>query len=245
MNSLYAGLIGYWPLWEASGTRYDTSGGGTSLTAFNTPTQQVGPVLSAAGFTAASSQSLQAATGPLLGATDLTFTCWVYLTNKTTHHGIVTKNDVGGSYVSLSYNFSADRFTWSPRSLGYVFANTFGIPALNKWYFVAGWVDLASATGTIEVNATAADTGAATITAAADTTGFVYVGYDPDLPGYMNGYIAEVGMWRRVLSKQERTWLYNNGDGRTYPFTSSPYNGTVFLDRPPMRRRNRLPGIIS
>jgi hypothetical protein len=33
---------------------------------------------------------------------------------------------------------------------------------------------------------------------------------------YTNGSIDEVGFWKRVLTADERTWLYNSGAGRTY-----------------------------
>jgi hypothetical protein len=35
----------------------------------------------------------------------------------------------------------------------------------------------------------------------------------------LDGAVDEVGFWKRVLTAQERTALYNSGLGLTYPFT--------------------------
>jgi hypothetical protein len=37
-------------------------------------------------------------------------------------------------------------------------------------------------------------------------------------PWFVNGIIDEVGLWDKVLSVQERDFLYNNGNGLSYPF---------------------------
>ena len=39
-----------------------------------------------------------------------------------------------------------------------------------------------------------------------------------------NGGVDEVGVWSRVLSAQEITYLYNNGNGISYPFLTLYYN---------------------
>lgn len=33
---------------------------------------------------------------------------------------------------------------------------------------------------------------------------------------YFDGILDEVAIWKRVLTPEERTYLYNNGTGRTY-----------------------------
>ena len=32
----------------------------------------------------------------------------------------------------------------------------------------------------------------------------------------MDGRLDQVGVWKRVLTADERTWLYNSGNGRSY-----------------------------
>ena len=45
-----------------------------------------------------------------------------------------------------------------------------------------------------------------------------YPGYEQ----YFDGLIDEVGLWRRVLTAQERTDLWNGGAGLTYPTGTAP-----------------------
>jgi hypothetical protein len=39
----------------------------------------------------------------------------------------------------------------------------------------------------------------------------------------IDGKMAEFSVWNRLLTDREMTWLYNNGQGRTYPFDGRPY----------------------
>jgi hypothetical protein len=82
------------------------------------------------------------------------------------------------------------------------------------WYFVVGWRDSANLEIRISINDGAYDSGVDDpITT--DGNPFVIGAYhDGTVP--FNGRMAYVGYWKRVLTADERTWLYNAGAGRTY-----------------------------
>ena len=46
---------------------------------------------------------------------------------------------------------------------------------------------------------------------------------------FFNGALDEVGIWRRVLTANEITTLYNGGAGLSYPFTIAPGGTVLFL----------------
>jgi hypothetical protein len=53
---------------------------------------------------------------------------------------------------------------------------------------------------------------------------------DTAYPFYLNGYLDEAFLYRRLLTLDEVTWLYNSGAGRAYADVnpSSPSTGKQF-----------------
>jgi hypothetical protein len=50
------------------------------------------------------------------------------------------------------------------------------------------------------------------------------IGCGGEIPSLkLDGRAEEFGFWNRALSSSELTFLYNNGNGRTYPFSSSNF----------------------
>ena len=85
------------------------------------------------------------------------------------------------------------------------------------------WHDAASNTTNIQVNDGTVDSvshSGGVYNGTADfALGALFIG----TPSYhFDGLVDEVGFWKRVLTSQERTDLYNSGSGLEYPFGSSP-----------------------
>lgn len=255
INSLKAGLVSYWPLHEASGTRYDLVGTANNLTDNNTVARVSGIQVYAGGFTRASSQRLEISSNANLqtGDIDFTFACWVNLTSKPAgSQTLVSKYNVsaGNAEFFLYWDNVADRFNMAvytaTDSSKIAVANTFGAPSTAVWYFVVGWHDADANTVNVAVNASASDATATTGALQAAGTAPFSIGGNLAASNYMDGQIAEVGFWKRVLTTQERLWLYNKGRGRSYPFDGrfSPamLGRHTYMVGP---RRSRLVGIAA
>jgi hypothetical protein len=226
-DTLTTSLIAYWKLDEASSTRLDTFGS-NHLTDNNTVTQAVGKKGSAAQFTNANDEYLSRADNAALsvGDIDFTFACWVYLDSKTTDRMIISKGEAGGATLEyvLRYKFSTDNFQFTGSSDGAgsgtpaagVFSSSAGSPSIGTWYFVAAWHDSVANTMNIQVNN-------GTVDSVSFTAGFFNGANEFRIGNHLNnpsnamdGRIDEVGFWKKVLTAQERTDLYNGG------FTNDP-----------------------
>ena len=88
--------------------------------------------------------------------------------------------------------------------------------AYNSWVFFNAIYDSGSSTMRFGVNGS----GDKILNMNGETAQFYYpdtfqIG---DSTSKYNAYMDEIGLWSRVLSSGERTYLYNNHSGRTYPF---------------------------
>jgi hypothetical protein len=88
---------------------------------------------------------------------------------------------------------------------------------LNTWVWVVAWHDSTANTLNIQINNGAVDSTATGAVVPNDSTAQLRVG---DLQQTNNrewlGYLDEIGFWRRVLSADEKTALYNSGAGLAY-----------------------------
>lgn len=224
--SLNTNLIAYWKLDETSGTRND-SVGSNHLTDNNTVTSAAGIISNAAEFLAANSEFLSIADNTDLSTGDIDFTIsfWVYF-NATTPAALVGKWETSANREYAVYlesnviNFSVS--TSGVSISGTVTAAALGLPSTGTWYFVVAWHDSINNTLNIQAdNATPESTAYSSGVverAAAFKIGTLY-----DSPGVydFSGRIDEVGFWKRVLTTDERSALYNSGNGLAYPFPVS------------------------
>lgn len=248
MQSLYSALVSYWTLHEASGTRFDATGNANNLTDNNTVTSGDGLTGTAAHFTQANVEFLEIADNADLsgGDRDFTFAAWVnFDTVPGSNRQVLGKGDgvADQTEYALWLNGATDAMRFSVTHDGMTFASvdnsTFGSLAAGVWYFVLGWHD--SVNNQIGVSTNRIQDTAAHSLGVFDGTGGFRIGDGIVFGGStMDGFIDEVGFWSRILTTQERTWLYNNGLGRTYPFDGRP--GPALQSR---QRRNRLTGIIN
>jgi hypothetical protein len=218
--SLLTSLVSYWKLDEASGNRADAHGSST-LADNNTVASAAGKIGTAADFTAASSESLTCADNASLSTGDIDFTvsCWVKLKTLSGNTTILAKaNDTSSAeanfeyflgFVSSSIFFDVSNGTTSSAA----FVSSAGVNDGN-WHFLIGWHDSVANTLNIQL-----DNGTPASTSYSDGS------FDSGHPfclgkgvgfNFLNGYLDEVGFWKRTLTTQERTDLYNGGAGLAY-----------------------------
>jgi hypothetical protein len=158
---------------------------------------------------------------------------WVYEDSQpaANHMGVVAKYTTSGNYeYAISWNYSTKKFLWSVSGDGTnvtsLVANGFGATSTATWYFIVAWHDADNNEIGIEVNGVHDTQSYAT--GMYDGTGAFDIGrYAATTNNCWDGRIDSVGMWRRVLTSSERTWLYNAGSGCEYPFTACDATATA------------------
>ncbi len=224
-------LVSYWSLDEASGGAIDAHGS-NDLTSHGSPEPPsvTGKVNNARDFEETNSTYFSHTDNSDLSLgtdSDFTFTCWVQLESKTNYRMFVTKfteaiptSDNQCEY-SIRYDSVEDKFRFlvgNGSSFGNVIANTLGSPSTGAWYFIIAWHDSVADTLNIQVNNGSVDsTGWSGGTQ--DGSQDFEMGRQPSF--YHDGLLDEVGFWKRVLTSDERTDLYNSGSGRDYTYISS------------------------
>lgn len=216
-------LIAHWKLNEASGTRND-SHGSNHLTDNNTVASAVGKLGDAADFELDNSEYLSIADNAnlSLGAdSDFTWAGWVNPESLVT--GAIFSKRTGTNeateYSLFLINTGTFRFdvgngsTFQTRSGGTVTAG--------NWFFFVCWHSSADNKIYLQVNN---GTPAESVWngGTQDTTSELHVGKIPNASSaYFDGLIDSLSFWKRVLTSDERTELYNSGNGLDYPFTAS------------------------
>lgn len=230
-------LISYWKLDETSGTRADAVvATGNDLTDNNTVTSNPGKIGNAGQFTFANTEYLSHADNASLSAgdIDISFAGWMYLDSKATYQVLLSKHDgatIAGSEYLIMYDQGLDRFTFTvyqgTTNSGTIAANNLGSPSTATWYYIVAWHDATANTVNIQVNNGTVDS-VSYSNGINDTTTAFDIGALSNTGFAMDGRIDEVGLWKRTLTVQERTDLYNSGNGFTYPFiTVSGYKSLL------------------
>lgn len=211
-STLNNGIVSYWKMDEASGTRIDAvTATGNDLSDNNTVTSNTGIISNAGQFTRANSEYLSHIDNASLSVngTDFTVAVWVYMDTEPADNAIISKWGAGGNEYQMYYSQALDRFRFATTAT--VTANNFGAVTTGTWYLIIGWNT--STAAFISVNNTTADSVVAGYPAAG-TSDFL-MGNIGGSFNYWNGRLDEVGFWKRVLTADERTELYNSGAGKT------------------------------
>lgn len=251
MPSLYShSLIGYWPLWESSGTRPSLIGA-LDLTDNNTVTGNDGRVVLASQFTAANNEYLSRASEAALqfGDTYVCWFAWIYRdTAAALAHTILSKfgNSAGNNeyrfYVNTTNQLQIDLYGGTSIIGTKTHSVTLGA---NTWYFCYAFHDPVANLCGVALNDGVLETAATT--AVGGTSGREFqVGDTNSLAAFeFNGRICELGMMRGNLEIQERAFLYNQGIGRTYPWDghASIFGAGRGHGQMVGARRNRLVGV--
>lgn len=222
-------LIAYWPCDEASGDLIDAHGS-NDLTDVNTVGATTGKVSGGRDFEAADDERFTSSDSASFSTGDIDFTiqAWVKLESKAQGGGIVAKWLTGENEYILFYSELGDRFAFGVSPDGsaatVVSANNLGSPSTGVWYLVHAWHDATANEIGIAINAGTPDT-AAHSTGVRDGTAELWIGGNPDAPGLneLDGVLDEIAFWKRLLTSEERTSLYNGGAGRSYSDITNPF----------------------
>ena len=213
-------LVAYWSLDESSGSAIDAYGD-NDLTDDVTVASTTGKVSNCRDFEADSAKYLyRTSTADLsMGDVDFSVQAWVQIESKSTTRTILAKFATASAEYLLQHDNSIDRFQFVVKTLASTFktaiANNLGAPSLATWYLVHAWHDSVNNEIGIAVNAGTADTLANADGVQSGNDNFV-LGLNNGSDNYWDGLIDEVGVWKKVLTSTERTWLYNSGNGRSY-----------------------------
>lgn len=221
-------LISYWQLEEASGDRAD-AWGSNDLTPTNTPANAAGIVGNAVALVTASSQQLVVASNATLqsGNIDHTISAWIYPTANSSSSCIVCKTDIDAAANAAGYEWmlyqvsnTKVRFLVGKGGNG-TGTNSSNVTSdvditLNAWNYVEGFYDAANVLVGVVVNGTVKT--AASTTVPGTSTGSVRIGAIGPGSSYFGGRIDEVSFWKRLLTSDERAYLYNGGAGRVPSF---------------------------
>lgn len=216
-------LISFWELEESSGTRVD-SHGSNDLIDNDTVGSATGKVGNAVSFVGVVSEYLSLAgnTSVNVNTGPITIALWAQLTTKSANRHLFNKGDEYFFY----YDFTSDRFKFEVYGTAGFFddevvtASALGSPSTGAWYFLV--VDHNPVTDLISIQGNNG-----TINTASHALGIhngggnIQLGRLNGFSGAHDGLLDQIGFWKRVLTSDERTFLYNGGAGRSYAQVAS------------------------
>ena len=227
LASLNSRVFAYYKMDEASGDRADSGSGALTLTDNNTVTQAAGAKIgNAAQFTKANLEFLSSASASFArGDTDWSYVTWLYadtLPGAAENHSVLSKDnavndrgyfltlngDAGPAYQFLVYDGASTQIggVTDPQVIGD-----------GAWHMLACGHRASSNDVWISTDA-AAKTVAATTGAAGDSATDLQIGALVSILSW-SGRMDETAFFNTDVSATELAYLYNSGDGRTYPFT--------------------------
>lgn len=224
-KTLDNGLAAYWKLNEVFGSRADSLGV-VNLTSNNGVPQAIGKVSTAADFTTSSAQFLSSNSSVMqVGNSSFTFAGWFYLDSSTTTQMIFGKD--GGAAGQREYRLRYNGATWHADFAVFrpgdvqvtVTDNVIGSLSGSYWNFVVVWYDATAGTLNISINNNSPASVSVGGPLQTTTNGSLFTVGSRQFPGsqsYLDGRVDELGFWKRVLTAQERSDLYNSNAGNTY-----------------------------
>jgi len=237
-------LISWWELEEASGTRYDSRGSnhldqvvgspgrssaiqGYGVDLESTLTQDVG---------IASNASLQA------GDIDITIGCWVKVESFQNNQRIISKRTDNSNYdydIFLSGTTGRLYFMMGSGSGGAVNAFTPDYPiTVGEWHFILVWHDASASRSYIQIDNGPIIHDYGDVTTPVVSSAKFRIGNLDQIDRCFDGIVDEAFLYKKVLSEEERNYLYNHGAGRAfseiadvvYPLTANSISVTPDVD---------------
>lgn len=220
------GLIAWWDMDEASGTRLDAHTNNYDLTDNNTVGSASGKINNGAEFIGTNSEYLSYPdTNDFDVTTGESFT-WV---------GWFKPGDIGGQQTYITkgpgnvpashpYFLDTDAVTATTATMnffavdGTVVSTSSGFIQEGVWYFVVAWFDNAANTINLQINNGTVLTTSSVTAEPVSNSSPLRVGTSGSVAHFFDGIMDAVSFWKRVLTAEERTYLYNSGNGRAYPF---------------------------
>lgn len=224
-SPLLTDLVAYWKLDESSGTRYD-SHGANHLTDYNTVASATGRLGNCISYAVGNTDKyVGCADSDALSTGDIDFTIagWFKVTGANGQGQIANKwnwNTSNREYLLDVHPSTYCRFYIATTAQSQVGAVDSFFPSVGDWTWICGWHDSVNNTVNVQVNGrtvvSTAHSGGVISGGTADFT----IGPYSVLANYATEIdIDEVGLWKRVLTSDERAELYNSGAGKTYPFS--------------------------
>lgn len=223
-STLLDDLSAFWTFYEDGGP-YADSVASLDLTAVNSPMRQVGKLSYSTQFLSASSQTAFTATNAAVEV-DGSFTIggWIKPLGTAALTRIVSKqNDpvsTGIEYLMNISNVNVPRFfIYSPTGSA---NNSVVAPSaitLNHWTLILCYYDASVPEIGMSINGGDWTTTPVTVSPA-PTSAPVYFASRLGGSDFLNCRLADWGFWKRKLTDDEKTELYNGGLGLTYPFTA-------------------------
>jgi hypothetical protein len=236
-NPSTTNLEHWWSLDETSGARYDAHAS-ADLTDVNTVGYATGKISNAAAFVAANTERLTINSQASLqfGNEAFSLGCWCKFATLTEQMVLMGKFNYTNStseYVLKYETGSQNKIAFDVSAGGQSFTTHrwIGTIATDTWYFVYAAHDPDNDIEILSVNAGSFQTKAYSAGCNAGTSKFQLGAMDDTAyPFYLNGYLDEAFLYRRLLTLDEVTWLYNSGAGRAYADVnpSSPSTGKQF-----------------
>lgn len=243
-------LISYYKADEASGNLLDAHGTNELVETGGTIDATTGIINGARDIEAGDNEyfTIDSNASVQTGDIDFTFAAWVQIESEGfagVTRDIVSKFVTSGTNSEYLMGYlgsdtsSLRRFRFLVRNAANsanvsVSADNLGKPALATWYYVIGWHDAAANTINIQVDNGTVDS--------LSHTGGVFsaaapfrIGARGNATSIWDGLIDEVGFWKRVLTADERTDLYNSGNGRDYAYIISAAAALIDNTTPIMR----------
>jgi len=242
--TLVSGLVSHWRLDEDSGTRFDAHGP-NDLTPSNGVGNGAGKIGDAVQLVSANQDHLVSALNPSVpsGNVDFTIVSWFLLDTKVNFPDIFAKGpDVGGAAgyeYDFFYSTGVRLLTFAvtfPNGLlsDLVRATSFGEPPTGQFIFAICRHDSVAQTMSIQINDGAVDSVSKSVTTQPTAgTGRLSMGaFDPlGFPNFhFDGKIDSPSIYDRVLTAQEGSALYNNGDGLDFLWSSVAVPESVWIE---------------
>jgi hypothetical protein len=219
--SLLTDLVAHWKLDEESGTRVD-SHGSSDLTDNNTVLYEAGKFGNAAALVNANSEYLSSTDNAALSVPSnqsFTFTLW-FKAATFVNSGLLGKatgfTASSTEYYLTSASSSIVRIIASDGTTVVTTSITGLSLSAGTWYFLAGWYDSVAQTLNLQLD-NGTPVSQACVNGSQDLSSGFAIGRVGAVAGFsFNGAIDSVSFWKRVLTSDERTALYNSGDGLDY-----------------------------
>ena len=217
-TGIKAGLVAWYDLEEASGTRSDAHGT-LDLTENGTISSGTGQVGDAAKKTSTGTDSLYHVDDAAFDITgDMTIAGWINFTSGGDNFVLAGKwLGTGNQRSYILYKPAAStamRFIASvDGSASSITLN--GNSIANTWSFVVVKF-VAGGTSTLYINNVSVDTGTAPSSIADTTSRFELFSFNAGSQSSRTGLIDSLGIWNRALETSEITTLWNSGSGVAY-----------------------------
>lgn len=240
--ALKTDLISLWSMNETSGTRADSHGSITLADPTSVGSTAGKYSQNAAVFVSSSSNRLTAADSASLsfGNESFAISCWIRLQSLASQN-FVTKWNNSSNLREFRFHMVGSKFQWevtsNPASAGGT-VDSASFPSTGVWYWVYMYHDAAS-----DVLGISVDNGTPSTTSYSlgcnDSTSEFWVGGRASGSTYADAHIQQVAIWRGLKSTDDRTAIYNSGNGLAY----ASWDAGGFKAAWAAQRRSRIIGV--